>query len=75
MRWLDNSTDSVDMSLSKLREMGRKDREACVLQPMALQRARHNLAIEQQQCQIHIYKKTFFCISSSTQTFFISACY
>ena len=41
MRWLDDITNSMDMTLSKLQEM-LKDREAGVLQSMGSQRVGHD---------------------------------
>ena len=46
MRWLNSTTNSVVMSLSKLQEIV-KDRKPGVLQSMELQRVRQDLATKQ----------------------------
>ena len=47
MRWLDSTTDTMDMNLGKLQKMV-KDREACHTEVHRVAKVRHSLAAEQQ---------------------------
>ena len=69
MRWLDDITDSTDMSLNKFREMV-KGREAWCAVFMGSQRTGHNLATEQQEASevsaaklISLFKKIIIMLS------------
>ena len=48
MRWLDSINDSMDMNLSKLREIV-EDEGTCMLESTRLQRVIHDLVTKQQQ--------------------------
>ena len=54
MRWLDGITDSMDLSLGKLREMV-KDRETWCAAVHGSRRVRHDLATEQQKKKILLW--------------------
>ena len=55
MRWLDSTTDSMNMNLSKLREILEDRRAWCTAGPWGSQRAGQDLVTEQQEVELNLH--------------------